>query len=168
MNSEKSKKVLTMDMLKNPVLFLAFGFGTGLAKKAPGTFGTLAALPFLWLSADWSTQNYIWMILSMSILGVVICGKASHILKVHDHGGIVWDEIVGYIITMFLVTITPTNLAIGFAYFRLFDIWKPWPIKWCDKNVQGGMGIMLDDILAGIIACLSTHLSIVYLLPILE
>jgi phosphatidylglycerophosphatase A len=137
--------------------FLAFGFGSGLARKAPGTCGTLAAVPLYLLLVFLPPIHYGIVLLVSTVLGVWLCGTVSRDLRVHDHGGIVWDEIVGYWLTMFLVPFTWYWALAGFLLFRLFDIWKPWPIRWCDKNVHGGFGIMLDDVIAGVCACICLH-----------
>ena len=138
--------------LSNPVHFLALGFGSGLAPKAPGTFGTLAAIPLFLLLAPLDNMIYLTLIILMSVTGVYICGKAAKDAGVHDHGAIVWDEFVGLLITMFLMPVTWQTILVGFALFRFFDILKPWPISYLDKNCHGGLGIMLDDIVAGIAA----------------
>lgn len=138
--------------LSNPIHFLALGFGSGLAPKAPGTFGTLAAVPLFLLVAPLSSPLYLLLLLLMSVAGIYICGKAAEDAGVPDHGSIVWDEFVGFLITMFLIPITWQSLLVGFLLFRLFDIFKPWPISYLDKNCHGGLGIMLDDIVAGIAA----------------
>ena len=138
--------------LLNPVHFLALGFGSGLAPKAPGTFGTLAAVPLFLLMAPLSTSIYLSLLVIMSLAGIYICGKAAEDAGVPDHGAIVWDEIVGLLITMCLMPVTWQTLLVGFALFRFFDILKPWPISFIDKNCHGGFGIMLDDIVAGIAA----------------
>ena len=138
--------------LLNPVHFLALGFGSGLAPKAPGTFGTLAAVPLFLLMAPLSTNIYLLLLVIMSLAGIYICGKAAEDAGVPDHGAIVWDEIVGLLITMCLMPVTWQTLLVGFALFRFFDILKPWPISFIDKNCHGGFGIMLDDIVAGIAA----------------
>jgi phosphatidylglycerophosphatase A len=131
---------------------LAFGFGAGLAPKAPGTFGTLvgvliylplAHLPFWW---------YLALTLLAILAGVGICGWSSRKLGVHDHPGIVWDEIAGYLVTMLWAPPGWAWVLAGFVLFRLFDILKPWPIGWFDRRVRGGFGIMLDDVLAGLAA----------------
>ena len=137
----------------NPIHFLAFGFGSGLAPKAPGTFGTIAAIPvYLLISLLNSFTTYLVATALISIAGIWICGMTSKDLDVHDHPGIVWDEIAGYLITMILVPLTWYWILVGFILFRTFDILKPWPISWLDKKVSGGLGIMLDDIIAGIFA----------------
>jgi phosphatidylglycerophosphatase A len=142
----------------NPIHFLALGFGSGLLPKAPGTYGTLAAIPIYLLLAPSSMSVYLAIVIVMSIAGIYICGKAAEDAGVHDHGAIVWDEIVGFLITMFMVPLTWQSIAVGFILFRIFDIFKPWPISFIDKNVHGGLGIMLDDVLAGVAALACMHL----------
>jgi phosphatidylglycerophosphatase A len=138
--------------LRKPLHLLAFGFGSGLAPKAPGTFGTLVAVPLYLLMADLSLPIYLGLVLAGSLLGVWICGQTSRDLGVHDHGGIVWDEIIGYLLTMAFAPPGWVWLLVGFLLFRFFDILKPWPIRWLDRQVAGGVGIMLDDLLAGVYA----------------
>jgi phosphatidylglycerophosphatase A len=145
---------------KSPIQFLAFGFGSGLAPKAPGTVGTLAAIPIYWFIADWPAAWYAGFVLVAALLGVWICGAASRQLGVHDHGGIVWDEFVGYWITMWAVPVDWAWMLAGFLVFRVFDIAKPWPIRTLDRQVQGGFGIMVDDILAGVMACITLHIAL--------
>jgi phosphatidylglycerophosphatase A len=140
--------------LFNPIHFLALGFGSGLAPKAPGTFGTLAAIPLVFLFASLSSLYLALIIVVMSITGIYICGKAAKDAGVHDHGAIVWDEIVGLMITLFMFPLTWQTVLLGFLLFRFFDILKPWPISYIDKNCHGGLGIMLDDIVAGFAAWL--------------
>ncbi|GAW85333.1 phosphatidylglycerophosphatase A [Bathymodiolus platifrons methanotrophic gill symbiont] len=140
------------EILTDPILCLAFGFGSGLAKKAPGTFGTLAAVPIYIALAQ--TNIWIYSVVSVlcSVVGIWICGIAAEKLGEHDFGGIVWDEIAGLLITMWFVVFSWQNLLLGFILFRAFDIIKPWPIKWIDQKVSGGFGIMLDDVIAGVFA----------------
>jgi len=131
---------------------LAFGFGSGLMPKAPGTWGSLVALPFvpLWqLLPGW---GYLLMLGATMLFGVWLCGKVAHELGVHDHEGIVWDEFVGIWITFWLVPEGWYWLLLGFVVFRVMDIAKPWPISWVDRHIHGGGGIMLDDVLAGVAA----------------
>jgi len=144
--------------ITNPIHFLALGFGCGLLPKAPGTYGTLAAIPLYLLLAPTSVSTYLAIVIIMSIAGVYICGKAAEDAGVHDHGAIVWDEIVGFLITMILVPLTWQSVVVGFILFRVFDIFKPWPISFVDKNLHGGLGIMVDDILAGLAALACMHL----------
>ena len=138
--------------LANPIHFLALGFGSGLAPKAPGTFGTLAALPLYFLIADCSLVNYLLITLLVTVAGFWLCDKAAKDMQVHDHGAIVWDEIAGLLITLIAVPVSWLAVLVGFMLFRLFDIFKPWPIKLLDRHVKGGFGIMIDDVLAGIFA----------------
>ena len=131
---------------------LAFGFGSGLSQKAPGTMGTLAAIPLWWLLAQLPLSTYLVVVLVAAVAGILICGRAADRLGVHDHGGIVWDEFVGFWIAMAALPVTWQSLILGFVLFRLFDILKPWPISWLDRRVSGGFGIMIDDVIAGIAA----------------
>ena len=140
--------------LTNPVHLLAFGFGSGLMPKAPGTAGTVAAiLPWLWLSQQ-SLTTYLIVLSVATIIGIYLCDKTSRDLGVHDHSGIVWDEFCGLWLTMIAVPATWQWLLLGFVLFRFFDIIKPWPINWLDKKIPGGLGIMVDDLLAGLFAWL--------------
>jgi phosphatidylglycerophosphatase A len=143
---------LSKKVFQFPAYFIAFGFGSGLAPKAPGTWGTLAAIPLYVLLTHYGWVVYLSVTLMSFILGVFVCEKVSSDLGTHDFGGIVWDEIVGFWITMFLVPVSLTWIVVGFVLFRVFDIWKPWPIGWVDKQVGGGLGIMLDDVVAGLAA----------------
>lgn len=134
------------------VHFLAFGLGSGAAPKAPGTFGTLAAIPLYLLLAQLPLAMYLVTVFLAFALGVYLCGQASRDMGVHDHGGIVWDEFVGFWITMIALPVHWAWILAGFILFRFFDIIKPWPIGWFDKRVHGGVGIMIDDVIAGIFA----------------
>lgn len=145
-------KVNAKAILTNPIHCLAFGFGSGLAPKAPGTFGTVMAIPLYLLLAQSSLWIYGLITIVAFIVGVYLCGKTADDLGVHDHPGIVWDEFVGFWITMFAAPAGWLWLLLGFLLFRLFDIWKPWPIKLLDEKVESGFGIMIDDVLAGIYA----------------
>jgi len=147
------KNALTArQIMLDPILFLAFGFGSGLAKKAPGTFGTLAAVPVYLLLIQFNAVIYGVITVISMIAGIWICGIAADKLGEHDFGGIVWDEIAGFLVTMWFVEFSWQNVVVGFILFRIFDIVKPWPIKWVDQKVSGGFGIMLDDVLAGLLA----------------
>jgi phosphatidylglycerophosphatase A len=139
-------------LLRSPVLLLAFGFGSGLSPKAPGTLGSVAAIPIWLLLSQLSQPFIITAIVASAVVGVAICGRAATQLGVHDHGGIVWDEFVGLWITMAFLPSNYVMLLVGFLLFRFFDIVKPWPISWLDHKVSGGLGIMLDDIVAGVAA----------------
>lgn len=144
--------------LRNPIHFLALGFGSGLIPLMPGTFGSLAAIPLLLLFIPLSPWALVVAAVLASWIGNYLCDVTANDMKVHDHGSIVWDEIAGMFITFCFVPLTATNLVVGFVLFRLFDILKPWPIRYVDKHVHGGVGIMLDDIIAGIMSCAVMHL----------
>ncbi len=143
---------LPMSIWRDPLMWLACGFGTGAARIAPGTFGTLVGLPFYYYMQPLSVWWYLAIVTVFFIIGIGLCGYAAKQLNVHDHPGIVWDEVVGYLVTMFMAPAGWLWMAVGFALFRLFDIWKPWPIRLLDQGVGGGFGIMVDDLLAGIYA----------------
>jgi len=138
--------------LCNKVHLLATGFGSGLAPVSPGTFGTLAAVP-IYLAFVYAPVWALWLLtLITCLVGPYLCGKAADDIGVHDHKSIVWDEFAGFFITMCFVPFSWVNLVLGFVLFRFFDIIKPWPISYLDKQVHGGLGIMADDIVAGIMA----------------
>lgn len=147
-----------MSWAQRLVVFCGVGFGSGLAPKAPGTFGSAFALLFipLWLSLGFSGSVFV--IIIMSLVGIWICGKTAEIIQVHDDGRIVWDEFAGQSISLlpliYFNLIELKWILIGFALFRLFDVWKPWPIRIADQKVAGGFGIMLDDIIAGLWAAI--------------
>lgn len=151
------------DLIRDPRLFLAFGFGSGLSPKAPGTFGTIAALPFVFLLQASSIYIYLAVLVIGFVVGVYLCEHASKVMGVHDHGGIVWDEFIGMWLAMLAVPLGWQWLLAGFVLFRIFDIAKPWPIGWLDKKVSGGFGIMIDDVLAGLYALLILQLAAFYL-----
>lgn len=144
--------------LSDPIQFLALGFGSGLLPKAPGTYGTIAAIPIFIMMSYLTVDLYLAVLVVMAITGIYICGKAASDAGVHDHPAIVWDEIVGYLITMFMVPMTWQSIIVGFILFRVFDIFKPWPISWLDQHCKGGFGIMIDDVLAGIFALICMHI----------
>lgn len=142
-------------LLRDPGHLLALGFGSGLAPRAPGTFGTLAAIPVYLLCAQLPLMLYLLVVIATFALGIYVCGRTARALGVHDHPGIVWDEVVGYLLTMAWAPPGWLWVVLGFVCFRLFDILKPWPIRVLDRSVHGGLGIMIDDALAGALAALS-------------
>jgi len=153
-----SRSATPASVWRNPVHFAAFGFGSGAAPVAPGTFGTAAAVVvFLMLPAMSPWLYGAFVVLSFGV-GVWLCGTTARDIGVEDHGGIVWDEFVGYWITMFMAPEGWLWVVLGFLLFRLFDIVKPWPIRWLDRNVAGGFGVMIDDVLAGLMALLCLQL----------
>jgi phosphatidylglycerophosphatase A len=154
-----------MIVLRKLAHFLAFGFGAGKAPVAPGTFGTLVGIAAYLLLQPLSALSYAVTVLALFALGVWLCQVTERDLKVHDHPGIVWDEIVGYLITMFMAPAGWAWIVAGFLLFRLFDIWKPFPIRQLERRIQGGFGNMLDDALAGLYS-LAVLQGIVYLMDI--
>ena len=143
---------LTRKVLTDPVNFLAFGFGTGLAPVAPGTFGSLPGVLLAWLTLDMGIYVQLGVAAALFLAGIWICGESARRIGVHDHGGIVWDEICGMYITLLLAPATVLGFALGFGLFRLFDIVKPSPIRELDHRLGGGLGIMLDDLVAALYA----------------
>jgi phosphatidylglycerophosphatase A len=139
-------------LLRNPIHFLALGFGAGLVPRAPGTAGTLVAVPLIMFIGSFGWNALAIAALLMSVSGVYICDASAKKMGVHDHPGIVWDEITGFAITMLAVPLTWYWLLAGFVLFRFFDIVKPWPIREADHSLKGGLGIMLDDVIAGVFA----------------
>lgn len=142
-------------ILSTPEHLVAFGFGAGLAPWAPGTFGTLVALPFWFVLSLLPPQIYALAVVALFVFGCWVCGASARLLGVHDYGGIVFDEIVGFLIACAPLLMMAPGLKIlwllaAFGLFRFFDILKPWPIRQLDATVEGGLGIMLDDVLAGI------------------
>lgn len=154
---------INLQFLLNPVHFLALGLGSGMPRYAPGTFGTLAALIiFLVCHSLFGPIHWLVFLLTLigsTLLGIYLCGKTASDLGVHDHGGIVWDEFVGFWMCMFLIPVTWYWLLAAFVLFRFFDIVKPWPIQWVDQKVSGGIGIMLDDLIAAAYVLIILHLA---------
>ena len=154
-------------LIRQPIPLLALGFGSGLAPKAPGTFGTLAAIPFYLAIAQLPLWGQGLVVLLAFVVGIYLCQATADALGVHDHPAIVWDEFVGLWLTMMVlplcgIPLTFSWLVLGFVLFRFFDIVKPWPIRLIDQKVSGGLGIMLDDILAGVYAALLLWLAVVF------
>lgn len=141
-------------MFGAPQYFLALGFGSGLVPRAPGTAGSLCAIPIVWLMGQMEPVLYGAVCAACFLGGIWICESAGRHLGAHDHPSIVWDEIVGMQIALILVPVTGFNLLAGFLLFRFFDIVKPWPVRWVDRRVHGGIGVMMDDVLAGAMAAL--------------
>ena len=147
-----SAKPRAREILSDPVHFLAFGFGAGLAPKAPGTVGSLPGVLLAWLTLPLPLTWRLAIGLLLIVAGIWICGESARRIGVHDHGGIVWDEITGMYLVLLVVPPEMALWALSFALFRLFDIWKPWPIRELDHRLAGGAGIMLDDLVAALYA----------------
>ena len=156
MSSEPGK--LSPSLLKDPVHLLALGFGTGLSPVAPGTIGTLIAVPMAFLL--WHLPLLAaWLIVALSILaGIWLTGQSAARIGVHDHSGIVWDEIAAFLLLALLMPVGLLWLAAAFLAFRFFDIVKPWPIRDLDHRLHGGLGIMLDDVVAALFAAVTLQL----------
>ena len=150
-NSKPARKILARE-LKDPAVFIALGLGSGLAPKAPGTAGTLVAIPLYLFMQNMSLAVYLAITLVVTTLGIWFCSYSAKKLGVHDHPAIVIDEIAGFLITMTAVPAGWPWVVTGFILFRFFDAVKPWPISWLDRHVKGGVGIMIDDVAAGLVS----------------
>lgn len=150
---------VSREFLSKPLHFLAVGLGAGCAPVAPGTFGTLVGTALFLLFRPMSVTEYVAVVAALFIAGVWICGRAAAALAVPDHPAIVWDEIVGILITMTAAPRGWSWLVAGFLLFRFLDVVKPWPIRWFDRHVHGGLGIMLDDAVAGLFAFASLQIT---------
>jgi len=153
--AERARRVA----LATPSGFLAFGFGSGLSPLAPGTVGTIAAVfPALFL-VQIPTGLALLIVLVAFAVGIHLCSVAGKALGEHDHGGMVWDEFVGFWLVLLYVPFDWAWWLAAFVVFRIFDILKPWPIRWLDRRVQGGFGVMLDDLIAGLYALIIMGLA---------
>ena len=139
-------------VLSDPVHLLAFGFGLGLSPVAPGTVGTLLGLRSAWLTLDLGLYVQIGIALALCVSGIWICDNSSRRIGQHDPGGIVWDEIAAMYVVLLFAPVTITAWILAFVLFRFFDIVKPWPIRDLDHSIRGGLGIMLDDLVAALYA----------------
>lgn len=136
-------------MLARPAHFIAFGFGAGLAPFAPGTWGTLLAFPLYWLLGLWVEPiEFLLAVAALFALGIWACEATGRALGVADHGGMVWDEVVAFLLVLFFAPATWQWQAAAFVLFRLFDIVKPPPIRYYDQTFKSGFGVMLDDLVA--------------------
>ena len=162
MDSTTSRRPDARFLVAHPAHFIALGFGSGLAPRAPGTAGTLAALALYWLLALVLPPLAIaFLAVPLFFVGVWACGVAGRNLGVQDHGALVWDEIVAFLPLAALASGSLWLQALVFALFRLFDIWKPFPIRQFEARVKGGLGVMLDDLLAACYAYLAFALVII-------
>jgi phosphatidylglycerophosphatase A len=156
----KLKKIpmenLTRDVIRDPIHWFAFGLGSGLLPIAPGTWASFFTAIVFWLIAPVPAVGFTVVIVLMFLAGIWICGESARRIGVHDHGGIVFDEIVGMLLTLTVVSHEPAWIAFAFLCFRIADIWKPWPIRDVDHRMTGGLGIMLDDVLAAFYSALVT------------
>lgn len=150
-------------LLATPAGWVACGFGSGLAPIAQGTFGSLAAiLPWLWLREGSLPLNVLVIVIGFAI-GVWACDVAGRAVGVDDHRSLVWDEFIGQWIALLPALRAPWwAIVAGFVLFRLFDVWKPWPIRYLDRHLKGGLGVMVDDVVAGIFAALVLAALLIY------
>ncbi|OTQ36175.1 phosphatidylglycerophosphatase A family protein [Gilliamella apis] len=155
---ERNKDFKKYVQLTNPIHLLAVGLGSGMSPIMPGTMGSAMAIP-LWLLFDGLQPYLYWVLIVVAfIFGCFLCQKTSDDTHTHDSGHIVWDEFVGMWITLFFIPqISVLWIAIAFFAFRVFDMAKPWPIRWFDKRVPGGFGIMVDDVIAAIFSSLTVY-----------
>ncbi|MBL0140636.1 MAG: phosphatidylglycerophosphatase A [Betaproteobacteria bacterium] len=162
MDSTTSRRPDARFLVAHPAHFIALGFGAGLAPRAPGTFGTLAALALYWLLAPILPPLAIaFLAVPLFFVGVWACDVAGRNLGVEDHGAVVWDEIVAFLPLAALASASLWLQALAFVLFRLFDIWKPFPIRQFESRVKGGLGVMLDDLLAACYAYLAFALVVI-------
>ena len=158
--SSEQRRVL----LGHPAGWMAVGFGSGLSPIAPGTVGSLVALlPWL-LLREMNVWFYLAAIVAMFVVGVWVCQWAVARLRIIDPSFVVWDEFVGQWIALIPLVVMPRPwlwIFGGFILFRIFDIWKPWPVSWADRTIKGGLGVMLDDLIAGLYAAIALWLLLV-------
>lgn len=146
-------------LMAHPAGWIATALGAGLSPKAPGTAGSLVALlPWWFLLRDLPSGVYLAVLIAGFLLGVWACEVCDRRLGAHDQGALVWDEVIGMWITLFAAPLQWWWMLVGFVLFRLFDIWKPWPVSWADRRVHGGLGVMLDDVVAGVYALIVLQL----------
>lgn len=141
--------------------WIACGFGSGLVPKAPGTAGTLAAIPVVLLLQIFGHVGYFAAVVMMFVLGVFVCHQAARIANDNDPSVVVWDEITGYCVALLFIPVSAVTIVAAFLLFRLLDIFKPWPISYFESRLTGGFGIMFDDLLAGLITNFALHLLII-------
>ncbi len=146
-------------LLRHPAGWIASGFGVGFAPVAAGTFGTLAALVPWWWLRELPLPHYALVLIAAFALGIWAAQWVIRTTHIEDPSVVVWDEFVGVWIALAAAPRGWIWLLAGFALFRLFDIWKPWPVRWADRELHGGLGAMLDDALAGLLALLVLQLA---------
>jgi phosphatidylglycerophosphatase A len=151
---DNDKRISARTVLTDPVHLLAFGLGTGLSPVAPGTVGTLLGVVLAWFTLDLRLAVQGGIAIFLVLAGIWICDNSSRRIGQHDPGGIVWDEIAAMYIVLIVAPATITAWILAFALFRAFDIVKPWPIRELDHSIGGGLGIMLDDLVAALYAAI--------------
>ncbi len=146
--------------MKKFVIIAATWFGTGFAPVAPGTFGTLGAIPLYLVLSRLSLPLYLLTAAAFTLFACWVAGHGEEIWEEHDSSRIVIDEVAGFLVTMSAVPASWQGVLVGFLMFRIFDILKPQPARWFDRSLKNGYGVVLDDIMAGIYACAATHLAL--------
>lgn len=136
--------------LQHPVHFFSLGFGSGLLPYAPGTWGTIATLPIYFTLLHVSHITFLLLWFFLTIASVMAAHYSAYIWQTHDHSSIVCDEIVGFLLVLAFIPRVPVYVVCAFVFFRFFDIVKPWPIAWLDKHIKGGLGIVIDDLVAAL------------------
>lgn len=154
----KKNGLLTINIWQNPIYFIAFGFGSGKLPAAPGTWGTVAAIPLYLLVQDFSLIPYLLILTIATVFGIWICDVTEKAIGIHDYSGIVWDEVCGYGLTMLAAPKGWIWILLGFLLFRFFDILKPWPTNWMDRAIPGGFGVVIDDLGAAVYALLGMQI----------
>ncbi len=144
---------------KYPVHVLAYGFGTGLIPFAPGTFGSLIGVVLFWFMAGLAPMPYAAIVVVMFVAGIFICGQTARDVGAVDPGFIVYDEVVGFLVAMYMLPADWRWIASGFVIYRVFDIWKPFPIHYVEDKLGLGSGIMTDDVIAGIYTLIILQLA---------
>ena len=157
--------ILPQSIWQNPIHFIACGFGVGAIPLMPGTFGTLVGIMWYLVLYRLPLWAYLWVAILCLLTGFIICDITSRKLGTDDHPAIVWDEIVGFLFTMIAIPPTWYFILTGFLLFRLFDIWKPWPIRWVDRHIHGGVGVMLDDLVAALFALVVLQILALFISP---
>ena len=153
--TERFDPDLARQVLKDPVHWPAFGFGLGLLPVAPGTWGSMLGVLLFWILIPLGLPVYLAIVAAFLLVGIWIAGESARRIGVHDHPGIVWDEVVGMMLALAVIEPRPAWMVSGFALFRVADIWKPWPIRDLDHRLHGGLGIMLDDVIAAVYAAVA-------------
>ncbi len=156
---KKSPPDVPQAVWEKPLYFIGFGLGSGAIPFAPGTFGTLLAIPFYLLLAKLSLIAYVIFLVIFIAFSSWVSERLSKEIKLHDHPGMNIDEFAGFFVTMLNAPLGWGWVVLGFILFRLFDIFKPWPIRYIDENVHGGFGMILDDVVAGLFACFIIQLT---------
>ncbi|XOV86018.1 MAG: phosphatidylglycerophosphatase A [Pseudomonadota bacterium] len=153
---------LAAKTFRDPRYFVALGFGAGLSRWAPGTLGTLVAVPFCLLLGTLDPAYYLVLTFGLLGFGIYLTGWVAQDMNLKDPSAIVFDEFVGLLVTFFCLPGGWYWVLAGFALFRIFDILKPWPASWCDRKLTGGLGVMLDDVVAGLyaLACIQIAVSL--------